>query len=501
MRNIFIGILLFVGLLGAVGTVNAQEAPKREFRGAWIQTMFQGDYMNLSVEELKSNLIKKLDDLKLMGINALVFQVRPESDAWYNSPYEPWSRFLTGKQGVAPKDNFDPMAFLIAECHKRCIEFHAWLNPYRAASGGGVHLAASHIYKKHPEWFFTYNNYIYFNPGCQESIDFICTVVRDIVTRYDIDAIHMDDYFYPYPSPGLQIPDAETFKNNGRGFSSIEDWRRDNVNRLIYSLSKTIKQVKPWVRFGVSPFGIYRNNTSHPDGSATNGTENFDDLYADILLWANEGWIDYNIPQIYWEMGHAQADYVTLAKWWAQHKGNTELYYGQDVARTMKVDQLTAKMRSVRELKGVDGYCFWPANELFWNNKGVADTLKSSYFKYPALIPAYTRLSHHKPEQVSPISIDDNGNGKVTLTWGAVLEDDAAVGAHYFVVYAFPKKHKANINDSRYIINITPYTFAEIEKPNKEITYVVTAVNRYHLESKGRELKISKKILKRLRCN
>lgn len=499
MRNIFFKILLVSLFIGGIATANGQNSPKHEFRGAWIQTMFQGDYMNLSVEELKSDLIKKLDDLKLMGINALVFQVRPESDAWYNSPYEPWSRFLSGKQGKAPADNFDPMSFLIAECHKRCMEFHAWLNPYRAASGGGVHLAPSHIYHKHPEWFFKFNNYIYFNPGVDESIDFICTVVKDIVMRYDVDAIHMDDYFYPYPSPGLQIPDQETFKNNGRGFTDIEDWRRDNVNRLIQALSATIKESKPWVRFGISPFGIYRNNTSHPDGSATNGTENYDDLYADIMLWVNKGWVDYNIPQIYWEMGHAQADYVTLAKWWAAHKGKAELYYGQDVARTMKVDQLTAKMRSVRELKGVGGYCFWPANELFWNNKGVADSLKTSYFKYPALIPPYTRLSTHKPHQVSEITMSPGNNGKLSLTWGAVVEDNVSEGAHYFVVYAFPQKSKINLSNSKNIIAITPYTFAEIDLPAKKMTYVVTAVNRYHIESKGRVLKVDKKNLKRLR--
>ncbi len=499
MRNIFFKILLFAIVICGTTAVRAQNSPKREFRGAWIQTMFQGEYMNMSVEELKADLIKKLDNLNSMGINALVFQVRPESDAWYNSPYEPWSRFLSGKQGKAPADNFDPMSFLIAECHKRCMEFHAWLNPYRAASGGGVHLAPSHIYHKHPEWFFKFNNYLYFNPGVDESINFICTVVKDIVTRYDIDAIHMDDYFYPYPSPGLQIPDQETFRNNGRGFNNIEDWRRDNVNRLIQALSTTIKDVKPWVRFGISPFGIYRNNSSHPDGSATNGTENYDDLYADIMLWVNKGWVDYNIPQIYWEMGHAQADYVTLAKWWAVHKGKAHLYYGQDVARTMKVDQLTAKMRSVRELKGVGGYCFWPANELFWNNKGVADSLRNSYFKYPALVPAYNSLSSHKPQQVSEISITKVNNDKATLTWGAIVEEGSAESAHYFVVYAFGKKEKVNLNDASHIVAITPYTYAEIETPKQEMTYVVTAINRYHSESKGRLLKMTKKNLKRLR--
>lgn len=210
------------------------------------------------------------------------------------------------------------MAFLIEECHKRNMEFHAWLNPYRISTAGNTKFADSHIYHQHPEWFVTYNKQILFDPGLPQSRQFICKVVKDIVSRYDVDAIHMDDYFYPYPSAGQFFPDDKSFRKYGlaKGYKPEQkaDWRRENVNKLIREIKRTILLNKPWVRFGISPFGIYRNKKSTPDGSGsnTNGLQNYDDLYADITYWVKQGWIDYNIPQIYWEMGHPLADYTTL---------------------------------------------------------------------------------------------------------------------------------------------------------------------------------------------
>ena len=204
----------------------------------------------------------------------------------------------------------------------------------------------------------------------------------------------MDDYFYPYPAAGLSFPDDDSFRKYGlaKGYTASQrgDWRRENVNKLIQEIKRTILLAKPWVRFGISPFGIYRNKKSTPDGSGsnTNGLQNYDDLYADVVRWVKEGWIDYNMPQIYWEIGHAAADYITLIKWWNKNAYNRPLYIGQDVARTMKADQLTRKMLYERSLSKVSGNCFWPANELLWNNKGVADSLKRHYHRYPALIPA-----------------------------------------------------------------------------------------------------------------
>ena len=231
-------------------TSTGKEA-KREFRGAWIQTAFQGEYKDMTPARMKKDFIRKLNYLQACGINAIIFQVRPEADAFYKSDIEPWSRFFTGEQGVAPAGEFDPMAFLIQECHKRNMEFHAWLNPYRASTAGNTRFADSHIYHKHPEWFVTYNKQILFDPGLPESRQFICRVVRDIVGRYDVDAIHMDDYFYPYPAAGMPFPDDNSFRKYGlrKGYSEAQrnDWRRENVNTLIRELKRTILLTKPWV--------------------------------------------------------------------------------------------------------------------------------------------------------------------------------------------------------------------------------------------------------------
>lgn len=470
---------------------------KREFRGAWIQTAFQGEYKDMSVPQMKRDFVRKLDYLQDCGINAIVFQVRPEADAFYRSQLEPWSRFYTGSQGKAPAGNFDLMAFLIEECHKRNMEFHAWLNPYRASTAGNTRFANSHIYNKHPEWFVTYNKQILFDPGLPESRQFICKVVKDIVNRYDVDAIHMDDYFYPYPAAGLSFPDDRSFETYGiaQGYkpSQRADWRRNNVNTLVKELKRTILLTKPWVRFGISPFGIYRNKKSTPDGSGsnTNGLQNYDDLYADITYWVKQGWIDYNCPQIYWEIGHSAADYITLIKWWNMNAGDRHLYIGQDVARTMKADDLKRKMLYERSLSQVDGNCFWPANEILWNNRGVADSLKRNYHKYPALIPAYTFMHNRAPEEVKKVKTEWTKDGYM-LHWQAEQSPLNPELARYFVIYRFEPKEDINLSDPSKIVDITRNSFYKLPYDNgkKKYIYVVTAVDRFHNESNGKHKKL-----------
>jgi len=472
------------------------ENPKREFRGAWIQTVFQGEYKDMSPAEMKRSFIKKLDFLQDCGINAIVFQVRPEADAFYKSDIEPWSRFFTGEQGLAPAGNFDPMAFLIEECHKRNMEFHAWLNPYRASTAGNARFADSHIYHDRPDLFVTYNKQILFDPGIPDNRQFICRVVRDIVSRYDVDAIHMDDYFYPYPAAGESFPDDASFQKYGKpkGFTEAQrgDWRRNNVNTLISELKRTILLSKPWVRFGISPFGIYRNKKSTPDGSGsnTNGLQNYDDLYADITHWVKEGWIDYNIPQIYWEMGHTAADYTTLIKWWNMNANDSHLYIGQDVARTMKAKQLTEKMRYARTLPHVMGNCFWPANEILWNNAGVADSLKRHYHRFPALIPAYTHMHDRTPKEVKKLKAEWTEHGYL-LHWEAEQSETNPELASYFVIYRFERNEKKDINNPDKIVATTRnlYYLLPYNNGNERYTYIVTAVDRFHNESKKGKVK------------
>lgn len=379
------------------------------------------------------------------------------------------------------------------------MEFHAWLNPYRASTGGYTRFADSHIYNKHPEWFVTYNKQILFDPGLPESRQFICRVVRDIVSRYDVDAIHMDDYFYPYPVAGMPFPDDNSFQkyglNKGYKASQRADWRRENVNKLIREIKRTILLSKPWVRFGISPFGIYRNKKSTPDGSGsnTNGLQNYDDLYADVTRWVKEGWIDYNIPQIYWEIGHPAADYITLIQWWNKNatREGTHLYIGQNVARTMKADQLTRKMLYERSLSKVKGNCFWPANEILWNNKGVADSLKQNYHRYPALIPAYTHLHNRAPQEVKKLKAEWTAQGYM-LHWQAEQSKTNPELASYFVIYRFENKESVNLDDPSKIVAVTRETnyLLPYDDGKRKYRYVVTAVDRFHNENQGKSKKV-----------
>lgn len=491
-------ILPFIFLvLFSISRLPAQDSPKHEFRGAWIQTVFQSEYAKMSPDEMKADFIRKLNYLQECGINAIVFQVRPEADAWYHSEIEPWSRFCTGKQGVAPEPFFDPMEFLIKECHRRNMEFHAWLNPFRACTSGTATLSETHVYHEHPEWFVTYNKQLLFDPGLPACRKYICRVVEDIVSRYDVDAIHMDDYFYPYPVNGMPFPDDDSFRAYGleKGFSDAErdDWRRDNVNQLIRELKRTIVKTKPWVRFGISPFGIYRNKKSTPDGSGsnTNGLQNYDNLYADVTLWAKKKWIDYNIPQVYWEIGHTAADYTTLAKWWNKNAHDIHLYLGQDVARTMKAGDLTSKMKTARSLHHVKGNCFWPANEILWNNNGVADSLREHYHRYPALIPAYTHMYNGQPKKIIKPRTERTEKG-YTVKWFSRGDREDPRNPQYFVIYRFDRKERINLDDPSKIAAITRYTecYIPASVKGKKYRYVITAVDRFHNESKGKKIKM-----------
>jgi uncharacterized lipoprotein YddW (UPF0748 family) len=433
--------------------------------------------------------------LQSCGINAILFQVRPEADAFYASRYEPWSRFLTGRQGVPPDEpGFDPMAFLIEACHQRNMEFHAWLNPYRAGAANFTDFAGSHIYHKHPGWFVKYDGLTLFDPGVPDCRFFICKVVEDIVSRYDVDAIHLDDYFYPYPVAGKEYPDNRSFEQYGRksGYApdARDDWRRNNVNQLIWMMKQTIQDTKPWVRLGVSPFGIYRNQGKGKKGSLTNGLQNYDDLYADILLWMKEGWIDYCAPQLYWEIGHSLADYEILIKWWDEQKSRTPLYIGQDVARTMKPGQLKDKMMQSRMAKRVEGNIFWPANELLLNNGGVTDSLRRLYHCYPALIPAYTRMCHELPGKVRDLQVEQTGKN-LRLRWNAPTPHGRPGEAGYFVVYRFRKGEKVNIERADAIYAVTRELSCTVSSAKEPCTYAVTAVDRYHNESKARKISVN----------
>lgn len=497
--------LLFIVFLSSCGTQKQPVKftdlthPKREFRGAWLSTAWQSRYRAMNVQQMKSYFIKSLDQLQADGINAVIFQVRPQADAFYKSSYEPWSAHLSGIQGQAPAAGFDPLAFLIEECHKRNMELHAWLNPYRVTTSVNDQLVSSHLYNRERERFVTYGGKIYFDPGIPRNRQFICDVVKDIVLNYNVDAIHMDDYFYPYPIAGESFPDQNSFDTYGRqqgySYNQLGDWRRNNVNMLIKEVKETLVKTKPWVRFGISPFGIYRNKKSTADGSGsnTNGLQNYDDLYADVKLWVKNGWIDYNMPQIYWEIGHTAADYKTLINWWADNNFEQPLYIGQDVKRTMDATtasgstQLSEKMILSRSFPTVHGNCFWPAYELLDNYKGIENQLRNNYHRYPALIPAYTHMSKKAPKKVGKLK-EEYTNTDHVLHWDSNSDKYDPETAQYYVVYRFEKGEKENLEDAQKIVGITrdPYYILPYEGRSKQYKYVVTAVNAFHNESKGK---------------
>lgn len=493
-------LLLALFLATGVGAQIQQQSPypKREFRGAWIQAV-NGQFRGIPTEKLKQTLIDQLNSLQGAGINAIIFQVRPEADALYASQLEPWSRFLTGVQGQAPSPYWDPMQFMIDECHKRGMEFHAWINPYRVKTSLKSELSPNHLYNIHPEWFVTYNNQLFFDPALPESRRHICMVVADIVSRYDVDAIHMDDYFYPYPNPGEDFPDHVSFAQYGRGYSNKADWRRDNVNVLIKEIHETVRECKPWVKFGVSPFGIYRNKKNDPNGSDTRGLQNYDDLYADVLMWINNGWVDYNIPQIYWEIGHPAADYDNLIHWWARHAASRPLFIGQDVMRTVnKADarnplqnQMPAKMKLQRSLPTVQGSCQWYAAAVVDNAGNYRTMLEKEYHRFPALIPESPFMDDKAPGKVKKVKMVWTYEGPV-LFWTAPKAKDEMDKAVQYVVYRFDKKEKVNLDDASHIVAITRDHFYPLpyNDGKTKYQYVVTALDRLHNESKGTKKKV-----------
>ena len=495
---VFFLLLMAGGVFAQVQTGSAY--PKREFRAAWIQSV-NGQFRGMPTEKLKQNLIGQLNSLQKAGINAIIFQVRPEADALYASRLEPWSRFLTGVQGKAPEPYWDPMQFMIDECHKRGMEFHAWINPYRTKTTLKSELAPNHVYNIHPEWFVTYGDQLYFDPALPESRRHICMVVSDIVSRYDVDAIHMDDYFYPYPIKGKDFPDDASFARFGGGFSNKGDWRRSNVNVLIKKLHETIREMKPWVKFGVSPFGIYRNESSDPLGSKTKGLQNYDDLYADVLLWAREGWIDYNIPQIYWHIGHPVADYETLVKWWARNTENRPLFIGQSVMNTVQnadpknpsINQLPRKMALQRAYQTIGGSCQWPASAVVENVGKYRDALIAEYHKYPALPPVFDFMDNEAPAKVRRMKSVWTEDGYI-LFWTAPKYKEEMNRAVQYVVYRFNDKEKVNIDDPSHIVAITRDNFYKLpyEDGKTKYRYVVTALDRLHNESKsvGKKIKL-----------
>ena len=471
-------------------------APKHEFRGAWIQTAWQDRYIQMNSAQMRQYIAEMVQRLYEAGINAIIFQVRPEADAFFKSDIEPWSRFLTGEQGRAPDDpTFDPLAFIIEQAHNRGMELHAWINPYRVQTNVNRPLAPNHLFHRYPERFFQFGNQRFFDPGLPENRAHIVNVVRDIVARYNVDAIHIDDYFYPYPVAGQEIPDDRSFNLHAasQGFlpSQRAEWRRNNVNMLIKEIKDAIVLTRPWVRFGVSPFGIYRNRSSYAGGSDTNGLQNYDDLFADIMLWVRNGWIDYNVPQLYWEIGHQRADYTTLLHWWNANSGGRPLYIGQCIERSLNRNELGTKIHQARRMPNVSGNVFWYAYRIVDNTDGIADLLRNDIHRYRALIPPYTHMHDRQPNRVRRLT-DVRMNTMHLLTWEHDGSPTNPTTPQRFVVYRFRRGEPVNINRAENIVAVTRDNFFVIPPKSRgsRYTYAVTTLDAFWNESRERTRRI-----------
>jgi len=481
---------------------------KREFRGVWLQTAFQDRYTRMNPQEVQAYLTQMVDNMQAIGINVILFQVRPEGDAFYKSELEPWSRFLSGKQGMAPVPEWDPMQFMIDLCHARHMEFHAWINPYRMSASKNQILPQGHLYYEHRNWFVRYDDKLYLNPGMPECRAYVREIVKDIVSRYDIDALHIDDYFYPYPIKGKAFNDRATFEAYApqmnfdvRKPEDHDNFRRKSVNILIKGIHDDVRALKPWVRFGVSPFGIYRNEKSWKGGSKTNGTQCYDDLYADVLLWAEQGWVDYIIPQLYWEIGHKAADYTTLVKWWSEHTPeNCHLYIGQSIERSLdetdakkkaKCDlrlqhkQFMDKLAQAFDCRNIRGNSYWYGYQIDDNLYHVRDFLqKNVYYNGTVLPPAYTNVDPVAPEKVKELKIEAAEQG-VHLSWKMLSTTDPMQLPRYFCVYRFEKGERVNIDDCSHLLLRTEFTDCydnSVAKSGKYV-YVVTAIDACNNES------------------
>lgn len=466
-------------------------SPKREMRAAWIATVANIDWPKQehigNTEKQKADMISMLNRLQALHFNTVIFQVRPTADALYYSDLEPFSHWVSGKQGIKNDTCYDPLEFVVQEAHKRCIDVHVWLNPYRVTNKfDTAQMDSSHIFFKHKEWFWKYGDKWYFDPGLDQTRQWLCKIVEDIVHRYDIDAVHFDDYFYPYPIGGKPLPDRKTFEKYPRGFSNINDWRRNNVNLVIQELSKVIKKEKPWVEFGISPFGVWRNKASDPQrGSDTQaGIQNYDNLYADILLWMNRGWIDYVMPQLYWEIGKTVADYKTLAYWWAENTGLCNLYIGHFASQLTNKkaalafrtpNEICRQLRLNSQIPQIQGSAMYSSAPMLKNPQGILDSLKNNFYANYALPPIRKNLPLHH-STLAPRNLQLTND---TLYW---QQTDSLTA--YFVVYRFPKDEQPDFDNPRYIYSLTRQPKICLKGQDlREVKFCITAINRYKQES------------------
>jgi len=404
-------LLLALALQTQASDTLAPPPVMREFRGVWVATVNNMDWpsrSDLTTAEQQQELLAIVDRAAALKMNAIVFQVRPEADALYASSHEPWSRYLTGRQGRPPNPMWDPLTFAVAEAHKRGIELHAWFNPYRAAFHRDSATSRTHVSKQRPRLVVPYAQYLWLDPGLPESRRLFIQSVLDVVRRYDVDGVHVDDYFYPYPEVNaakekIEFPDARTYAAYRRGGGSLDrsDWRRQNVNMLIEEFYSAVKQEKSWVKVGISPFGIWRPGIP---ATTTAGIDQHEELFADVRKWLRDGSLDYITPQLYWPVQPPEQSYPVLLRWWVdenvqgRHVWPGLALYKLPITgpKKMSPDDIVQEIQITRETPGATGHVLFNAKILMDNVEGIADRLASMYAE-PAMVPASPWLDRTPP--------------------------------------------------------------------------------------------------------
>jgi uncharacterized lipoprotein YddW (UPF0748 family) len=485
--NKLIIAILFICSISLIG--NSSNL-KREFRGAWVATVKNIDWPSapgLPAEIQKSELRQLFNSLHETGINAVIFQIRTECDALYPSQMEPWSYWISGKQGKPPDALYDPLYYAINLAKQRGMEFHAWINPFRVKTDSATYIPGStYIWYSHPEWIIQSGKYKFLNPGIPEVRDYVKQVVLDVVKRYDINGIQFDDYFYPYS--GITTEDIDTFTSYSRGFSSIDDWRRDNVNIFVREIYSGIKQLKPYVKFGISPFGIWKNDI--PQGIS--GLSAFHSIYCDAVYWLQENIVDYIAPQIYWQIGGDQ-DYVKLSNWWVEKSSDRQLYIGQALYKMdretdpWEAKDITEQINFNQNNENIKGSIFFRSTYLQNNLNGIADSLKYKYFNTPALIPKMTWIDSIPPP-LFPFNLIALPSLKgMYLRWENPKFKDPTDQVKYNVVYKIESNLEIDMNDAQNILAILPasqsFFIDTTGRSGIEYTYLVTALDRLYNES------------------
>ena len=505
MIRILTTLFTICALLASNNVARAQYDGKHEWRAVWIATVNNIDWPSkpgLSSQEQQKELIAYLDLFKKMNFNAVVLQVRPTADAFYASEYEPWSIYLTGDQTKAPDPKYDPLAFAIEEAHKRGMELHAWLNPYRVSQDTAnlKFVAPNHMYKKNPEIFVKYGRKLYFDPAYPETREFVTKVIKDIVTRYDVDGIHFDDYFYP----NNDFNDSISFAKHSRGYKPADKmaWRRENVDLVVKMLKDTIKSVKPYVKFGISPYAVWRNLREDPRGSDTKSYNytNYDFLHADILLWMEKGWIDYVLPQLYFNIGYENADFNVLAKWWRDNSAGVPVYGGlgtfmlgenAKIPAWRSTEEIRKQAEIIRGMKEYQGVCYFNAKNMKDNKLDINSLLKTLY-KNPALVPPLRGFDTSAPSVPVNARMDKSGD-MLYFSWakqGKMDSKGEKLSVYYHAIYKFKKGEVVDFNKGEAIVVLTGEDKVSLPAAgNSGYEFYLTALDRLYNESEAVKFK------------